>query len=455
MRHLLVWTTIVLGVLLFANVGTSATYYVATTGSDSNPGTDSAPWRTVSRAAQRLQPGDAVFIRGGTYHEQVILANSGSDENSRITYAAYPGETPILDGTGVTPYTNEWGGLIDIGGKSHIVIRGLTVRNTAGMGGVTGVAGIHTDGGHDITVTRCTIYNTRSSGVGLWNSTNTGSVKSYVTSNDIYQAVNGGTQECISVSNSSYVDVSYNAVHGGVNLPNGGEGIDVKEASRYVEVHHNTVYDLPGDVAIYIDAYASVLSNVAVYGNMIYEAGYGIGVACEQGGTANNVEIYNNVVRNTGTQGIEITSYGGGQRNAIKIYDNTVYANATGGINIASTAISGVEVYNNISASNGNYQLQVASEANIATFYNLLYGTQGSYKGTHYLTANPLFVSATDMHLQPSSPAIDTGTGTGAPLSDYDGVGRPQGSGYDMGAYEYVSADKVPPTPPTGLKIIN
>ena len=38
---------------------TGRTFYVATTGSDSNPGTLGAPWRTVQKALNALQPGSA------------------------------------------------------------------------------------------------------------------------------------------------------------------------------------------------------------------------------------------------------------------------------------------------------------------------------------------------------------------------------------------------------------
>ncbi len=53
-------------------------YYVAPTGNDANPGTQSQPWRTIQKAANTLTAGEKVYIRVGTYHEQVIPQNSGS-----------------------------------------------------------------------------------------------------------------------------------------------------------------------------------------------------------------------------------------------------------------------------------------------------------------------------------------------------------------------------------------
>lgn len=72
---------------------------------DANPGTRDQPWRTMTRAAQALQPGDSVIVRAGTYREQVMPARGGTAANSRITYAAYTGETVIVSGAEV-----EWVG---------------------------------------------------------------------------------------------------------------------------------------------------------------------------------------------------------------------------------------------------------------------------------------------------------------------------------------------------------
>jgi hypothetical protein len=62
---------------------------------------------------------------------------------------------------------------------------------------------------------------------------------------------------------------------------------------------------------------------------------------------------------------------------------------------------------------------------------------QTGYAGSSgNITSNPLFVGASDYHLQQSSPCIDNGTGVGAPSEDIEKTSRPQGAGYDMGAYE-------------------
>src|SRR5262249_57547474 len=75
------------------------------------------------------------------------------------------------------------------------------------------------------------------------------------------------------------------------------------------------------------------------------------------------------------------------------------------------------------------------------------YGDYSSEAGTsatqdHNLWGvNPLFVNVAvgNLRLLVGSPAINAGSATGAPSSDFAGVSRPQGTGFDIGAYEFVS----------------
>lgn len=60
-------------------------YFVATTGNDANPGTETLPWRTVQKAADTMVAGDTVFIRAGTYVERVTPTQAGTD-GGYITY---------------------------------------------------------------------------------------------------------------------------------------------------------------------------------------------------------------------------------------------------------------------------------------------------------------------------------------------------------------------------------
>ncbi len=73
-------------------------------------------------------------------------------------------------------------------------------------------------------------------------------------------------------------------------------------------------------------------------------------------------------------------------------------------------------------------------------FFAAYYDASNRY-GSDSQQADPLFgaPAGLDFQIQASSPAIDVGSSAGAPASDFDGNPRPQGAGYDLGAYEYPS----------------
>lgn len=88
-----------------ANVrATGNTYYVSTTGSDSNPGTIGSPFRTIQHAASIMTAGDTCIVREGTYRETVTPTNSGSSGNP-IIFKPYTGETVTVTGTDLVQST--------------------------------------------------------------------------------------------------------------------------------------------------------------------------------------------------------------------------------------------------------------------------------------------------------------------------------------------------------------
>ncbi len=100
----------------------SRAVFVATNGNDSAPGTLTSPWRTLSRAGSGMQPGDTVYVRGGTYSERFVPSNSGSPGNP-IVYRSYPNELVVING----PPDNDLTVMAIY--PSYVVIEGFTIKN--------------------------------------------------------------------------------------------------------------------------------------------------------------------------------------------------------------------------------------------------------------------------------------------------------------------------------------
>jgi hypothetical protein len=69
----------------------------AAKGNDQADGTEAAPWKTLRHALKQLQPGDTLYLRGGTYYERVSVRLAG-EAGRPITIRSYPGELAVVDG---------------------------------------------------------------------------------------------------------------------------------------------------------------------------------------------------------------------------------------------------------------------------------------------------------------------------------------------------------------------
>jgi len=88
---MLVQNAVLLMVLWFMGFAYSVpalTYYTATYGDDSNPGSSALPWRSIQKAANTLLPGDTVMVLPGEYDERVTTSRGGTGENGRIVFEA-------------------------------------------------------------------------------------------------------------------------------------------------------------------------------------------------------------------------------------------------------------------------------------------------------------------------------------------------------------------------------
>ena len=112
-----------------AVVISNSTYYVSPTGNDSNTGSITSPWATLTKAWGYVSPGDVIYMRGGTYSFstiQTLNAKSGTAGNY-ISILPYPGEQPILT-RAVTITGGTWPmALVRLTNSDYVHIKGIEI----------------------------------------------------------------------------------------------------------------------------------------------------------------------------------------------------------------------------------------------------------------------------------------------------------------------------------------
>jgi hypothetical protein len=106
----------------------------------------------------------------------------------------------------------------------------------------------------------------------------------------------------------------------------------------------------------------------------------------------------------------------------------------------SSPAVTNCILWDDAATQSGNEIYNAEVEGNPSSPVVTYSCVEDGYDGTGNISSDPpSFVDALggDFHLQAGSPCIDKGTSEGAPDTDIEGTPRPQGGGYDMGAYEY------------------
>lgn len=114
---------------LRAQASSDTCYVSISSGSDSNPGTLSSPFKTIQHAASVMNPGDTCIVREGVYPETVTPPSG--QEGAPVTFRAYEGESVTVSGCDpVTGWTAEPGGLyktsvpLDLGPQNQLFADG-------------------------------------------------------------------------------------------------------------------------------------------------------------------------------------------------------------------------------------------------------------------------------------------------------------------------------------------
>ncbi|MFN3792366.1 choice-of-anchor Q domain-containing protein [Massilia sp.] len=309
--------------------------YVATTGSDSNPGTKARPFKTINKAASVAKANTTVHVAPGTYYGNVTTRLSGTS-SAPIRFVS----------------DTKWGAKIVGSGKevmwlnngSHVEINGFDI-----------------------------------SGPGRLGIQNMGS-NTLVTNNRIHHiTVSGG---CTGSGGAGIVNANYsssaghiigNVVHD-IGKPGGCNGVQgIYSSNRGSKIMNNIVYRASSyGIHLWHAATDSIIANNTVFANG--SSGMGGGIVTGVGDKPGNIQlkntmVVNNIVYKNPRQGISQYCYSGqnciGSGNVTA--NNLVYGNgraislrvgsATGTISADPKFVS----YN--PTGNGDYRLQSGSPA--------------------------------------------------------------------------------------------
>ncbi len=384
----------------------AATYYVATGGSNSNSGTEAQPWQTIAYAVNTMVAGDTTYVRGGTYNEGMMLFSRSGTRSAQIKLLNYPGEAPIIHCNTSTPVTGPFNRII-IANKSGahtaigwITIEGFEIRNC--------YDGLKFHNTHDLTIRRNWIHD-NSPGQGILGT----GTRVLIDRNVINH--NGGFAACAAKPPQCNQDHGIYASGTGYTITNNliydnlAYGIQLAGAYKY-------------DHAKYAGPEYVSSANWIIANNTIAYQAYRAAIAI-WGSTCNSARIENNIFYENGVQ---------------------LSSSAPQGIDFVSTSCTGIQIRNNLSYSSG-------SGATAFLGFLAIEGIQYTQSGN--ITGNPLFVNAPstlpaspNFALTERSPARGAGLSLAATKTALDGITRPDGHAYDIGAYQYQPNGDVMPS---------
>ena len=379
-------------------------YYVSPAGSDSDPGSEARPFRTIQKAADVVKPGDTVLVDDGVYTygepndcygKVVVCVSRGGAADDWVVFRSKNRWGAKIDGGN----GKAGSGFVARGGASYVRIQDFEMTGLANANGSAGGIDLF-DGGSHFQVVGNHIHN-----IGrVCTDTSNGQNGVFIEADDVL--------------------VEANLIHDVGRLGPGQLGC--RPSNDYWKNHDHGVYHDGGD-------------HVTIRNNIIYNIKQGWAIQVFPKSRA-HMNLLNNTIafgnQHNGKLGAILmwaSSTGG-----MKVSDSTIANNIFYGVNTAAIWMGGasregpmrfanVRVSNNI-VSNG---VLLSAEENV--------DASGLILADNLEKTDPKFADPAvfDFHLRADSPAIDAGLAMSGVANDYDGRLRPWGGATDIGAYEY------------------
>ena len=468
----------------------NSSFYVATSGNDSNPGTQTAPWRTVQHAVDTARAGSTVSVRGGVYEEIISIKASGNATDGYITFRSYPGETAILDAGHLTP--PERGGVLTIRNQSYVRIEGFEIRNYRTAEHRLTPLGINVIGaGSHIELLKNNVHHIEQNfdgrdapgrggnafGIAVYGTDAKTPISDLlIDGNEVHHLKTGSSESLVVNGNVANFRITHNVVHDNNNIGIDAIGFErtapdpTVDQARDGVVSGNLVYNITsrGNPAyrndessdgIYVDGGTRIL----IEQNVIHDVDFGIELASEHQNRATSyVTARNNLIYHSHTAGVSIGGYAPerGRTEHCTVVNNTLYDNDTSGTGSGEFQMQW-NMVDNIFANNivyaGSHCLISVNRSKTdkdrppaAIDHNLYYCAQGARASTwagasaivtgfdnyvhstgndrHSRFLDPRFVDAAahNLHLQLDSPAIAAGTTDGVQIGELDLEGAPR-----------------------------
>jgi IPT/TIG domain len=435
-------------------------YFVAVNGSDWRNGSFQAPWKSIVHAKNRMSAGDVTYIKDGVAqtsedHFTAYLSmdrdggsNSGKPGAPKAL-VAYPGARVTI-------------------GKAHGLDYGIRTPNIPAREDWWVISQLHIVGGKqaiDMGGTGWKIVGNDiecpggDGQVGCVEASQSSGIRFY--GNEVHNAGAGPVAQkfyhaVYFSTDSNHIDVGWNHIHDNFTCravqfhssplcrPDCGARDQTGHDQFDLHVHDNLIH---GDSCNGIN-FATVDPSkgpVEAYNNVIYH----VGVADPKDGGGSFSCIYVAGITNTGPVGA----------GTVEVFNNTLYdcaanrsrnADGSRGAFSVGAAPAGLtmRLRNNIVYQLPGEVYLDGSKAQITGEKNLWFGAgNGPGQTAANINADPQFIDLGkfDFHLLGASPAHDAGT-TVLPnnpfvvskgrATDKDGVPRPQGKAFDLGAYE-------------------